>query len=340
MTEIAPTRTRAADPVPLRLDFIVGMARGGTTWLGRVLAMHPELAVFGETSFWGNLYVPPRPDGLYGGAELRQVLEIQRERDWRATTRDERDILLGAGARDYGLLVEHALARLEPPVSPADAFRGIAAAIAESEGKRCVLEKTAHHVHWLPRIATAFPDARFILTLRDPYEFVVSLRHLGNRLEGRADRILDRPWRHPLLAALAWRGYMNSTERARLRYDDRLLVIGTNELRERPAPTIDRIQAFLDLPIRELAVALSPVNSSFAGRPRPEPAGDDIFWTNLVARSAMRRNGYAPRRARFEAGRMLASIVLLPLSAAISFARLPRRAKIPFREYLSVWVRR
>ena len=330
----------ARGQVPLRVNFIVGMARGGTTWLGRVISMHPELAVFGETSFWGNLYVRPRADRLYGGDELLQVLEIQRERDWRATTRDEHDVLLGAGARDYGMLVEQALARLEPPVSPADAFRAIAAAIAESEGKRRVLEKTAHHVHWLPRIPAGFPDSRFILTLRDPYEFVVSLRHLGNRLEGRADRILDRPWRHPLLAALAWRGYMNSTERARIRYDDRLLVIGTNELRERPAPTLERIQAFLDLPIRELPVALTPLNSSFAGRPRREPGADDVFWTNLVARSAMRRNGFSPRRVRFQAGRMLASVVVLPLSAAISFARLPRRAKVPFREYLSVWVRR
>jgi len=337
---VTPSRSTATGEGPLRIDFIVGMARSGTTWLGRVLSEHPELAVFGETSFWGNLYVLPGADGLYGARELRKVLEIQRTRDWRSTTRDERDILMGASAGDYRTLIEHAIARVEPPVSPADVFRAIADAIAVSEGKHHVLEKTPHHVHWLPRIAAAFPDSKFVLTVRDPYEFVLSLRHLGNRLDGRIERILDRPWRHPLLAALAWRGYMNSIERARLRHGDRLLVIRTSELRERPALVVNRIQTFLDVPVRDLPIELPHANSSFAGRPRPEPGGDDIFWTNLVARSAMRMNGYSPRRIPFEPARLFASVLLLPLSVSISAVRLPRKAKISFREYLSVWLSR
>jgi len=70
--------TRADTAQAVRVDFLLGMARSGTTWLGRTLAEHPEVAVFGESSFFGRLYVPPGPDGMYGDRELARVRAIQR----------------------------------------------------------------------------------------------------------------------------------------------------------------------------------------------------------------------------------------------------------------------
>src|SRR5262249_32454660 len=234
-----------SDGSRVQIDFIVGMSRSGTTWLGRVLSAHPDIAVIGETSFWGNCYVPPRPDGLYGEQELTKVLEIQRTRDWRTTTQDDRHILTSAGTHDYRLLVEDAIARVQPPVHPSSVFRALALTVAEREGKCHVVEKTPHHIHWLPRIVAAFPQSKFLVTERDPYEFVISLGHLGNRIDRRLARALDRPWRHPLLSALAWRGYINSIEKARIDYPDRILVIRTSDLRERSEVAVADAQRFL-----------------------------------------------------------------------------------------------
>ncbi len=42
------------------LGFIVGMSRSGTTWLSNSLNAHPSVAVFGETGFWGKMYIVPK----------------------------------------------------------------------------------------------------------------------------------------------------------------------------------------------------------------------------------------------------------------------------------------
>jgi hypothetical protein len=329
------TLTSRTTPASPHVDFLVGTARSGTTWIGRVLSHHPDLAVFGETSFFGRLYVSPRSDGLYGRRELRAVIETQVGRDWRATTRDTEDVL---SAASYAVLVREAVAALEPPIAPVDVFLTIAGVVARSEGKRRVLEKTPHHVHWLAEIADLFPDARFVLAVRDPYEFVVSLRHQGNRLSARTDRLLDAPWRHPLIAALAWRGYMRSMERALERCPNRIHVVRTEDLRLQPRSAVDRIQAFLGLEAAELPVDLPPINSSFAVATMPPLRGEDLFWLNLVAGSLITRFGYeAPPTAR-ESLRTLASALTAPASLAATAVRLPAMVRRPLRDYVGRWL--
>jgi hypothetical protein len=328
-----PAPGTAKTPSP-QIDFLVGMARSGTTWLGRVLAHHPEIAVFGESSFFGRLRVPPRPDGLYGPAELQEVVRIQRERDWRSTTTDEEDVLHAS----YADLMRTALAGLAGPVPPAEAFRRIAAAVASSEGKPRVIEKTPHHVHWLPDLAEAFPDARFVLTIRDPYEFVASHVNLGNRLGSRRERALDRSWRHPLIASLAWRGYMLSSERALAGYPERTLAVRTEELRTGPRATLDRIQAFLGVDWSELPVDLAPLNSSFPPGVRPEPRADDLVWLRLVAGRVLRRHGYRPPETRREPVRVLASFLTAPVVLLVTGARLPFGVRGSFADYLARWL--
>src|SRR5262249_53419034 len=186
----------------------------------------------------------------------------------------------------------------------------------------------------------AFPQSKFLVTERDPYEFVISLGHLGNRIDRRLARALDRPWRHPLLSALAWRGYINSIEKARIDYPDRILVIRTSDLRERSEVAVADAQRFLGVPVCELPVGLPPLNSSFAGGRRPEPSGDEVFWTNVVARDAMLRNGFLPRRTPIAPSQLFTSFLELPVSLAISCARLPWKTRGSRRDYLSLWLRR
>jgi hypothetical protein len=322
---------------PVRVDFIVGMARSGTTWLGRTLSAHPELAVFGESSFFGRLYVRPRPDGTYGNEELKRVAAIQREQDWCATTGDESGCLTNTRTEDYPALIDSALGGLQAPVSPADAFRSLASAIALSEGKPRVVEKTPHHVHWLDRIAASFPEARIVLVTRGPYGFMLSLRHLGDRIERRHRRALDRPFRHPLLCALAWRGYMLSVERALERYRDRILLVDSNSLRERPGDALALIQSFLGVELHELAPALAE-NSSFRDGRRPALEGQDVFWMNVVAGRVMSRHGYARERVPLRPARILSSLLMVPVSLAFVVFGLRRQVPGSFRAYLWRWL--
>jgi hypothetical protein len=328
-----------SSPASVRVDFIVGMARSGTTWLGRTLAAHPDVAVFGESSFFGRLYVPPRNSGTYGDTELDRVAAIQRKQEWCTTTGDKANPLTNTRPEDYAALVEAALRELRAPVSPADTFRSLASAIARSEGTQRVLEKTPHHVHWLERIAPDFPESRFVLLKRDPYDFMLSLRHLGLRIEGRRQRAMDTPWRHPLFCALAWRGYMLSIERALERYGDRIVVIDAGDLRRSPKELLASVQAFLELDVRDLPPA-DAENSSFRTGRRPALRGQDVFWMNLIAGRVMRRNGYERQPYRVRPISLLASLVVLPLSAAYVAVGLRRRVPGSFPRYIARWLGR
>ena len=322
------------------IDFIVGMARSGTTWLGRALGAHPDAAVFGESSFFGRLYVPPRAGGAYGEEELERVRMIQREQEWSTTTGDESGCLRNTPSAEYAALVDAAFHELRAPASPAETFSSLARAIARSEGKARVIEKTPHHVHWLSRIAASFPDAKFVIVKRDPYGFMLSLQHLGDRLATRRRRALDRPWRHPLLAAFAWRGYMLSVESAVERYGDRVLVVDSRELRQRPTETLANIQSFLGLEVHDLAPGALGENSSFGEGRRPRLGSPDLFWLNLVAGSVMRRNGYEAERNPLQPLQVLGSFLWLPVSAAYVAVALPRRVPGSFRSYLARWLGR
>jgi hypothetical protein len=323
-----------------RIDFVTGMARSGTTWLARALGTHPDVAVFGESSFFGRLYVPPRPDGLYGAAELERVRAIQRGQEWRATTGDASACLRSTPPERWPALVDGAFDGLAPPVAPAAAFQALAAAVARAEGASRVVEKTPHHVHWLHRLAVAFPDARFVLLIREPYGFMLSFGHLGDRIESRQQRALDRLWRHPLIAALAWRGYAGSIERARRRYPERTLFVDRQELRQRPAETLARVQAFLELEPHALASDDAGRNSSFPSGTRAGLREQDVSWMSLVAGRTMRRSGYRPEQVPLRPLPIALSFVTLLFSLAYAAVQLPRMVPGSFRDYLSGWLGR
>jgi hypothetical protein len=315
------------------------MARSGTTWLGRTLAEHPDIAVFGETSFWGRLHVPPASDGLYGEKQLARVQSIQRMREWRVTTYDDSGILKRTRPDQYSALIDSVFAEMRPPIAPADVFRRIALALAQSEGKSHVVEKTPHHIHWLPEIAALFPQSKFVVLARDPAGFMLSYLHLGNRLESPLQRALDRSWRHPLIAAVAWRAYMHSIASALAEYGDRIELVATRELRESPREVLKRVQSFLGVDVYDLAPVAPPRGSSFDGRRRPELESEDVFWIGLVAGDLARRNGYEiaslPRRPL----RIAASVLLVPFVAIVTAVRLPWIVRRSFGDYLSRWLR-
>ena len=326
-------------PAQPRLDFVAGLPRSGSTWLGRALGRHPDVAAFGETCFYGRLYVEPREDGLYGAEELERVRQIQRTRDWETTTTDPTGGDPPWRPGEYAELVDAVFAGLRPPLPPHEVLEAIAAAVVERGAKQRAIEKTPQHVHWLPRMAESFPDARFVLTQRNPYEYTASYKRLGRRLDSRVRRALDSPWRHPLIAALFWRSYARSIRRALAAYPDRTLLVRNEDLKDRTVETLAGIQAFLELSEADLTGSAG-ANSSFREGEERALSATDVFWMNLVAGRAMRACGYEQRPAKPGIAPAAASIALAPLSLAATAVRIPRMVPGSFVAYTRGWRRR
>jgi hypothetical protein len=95
------------------------------------------------------------------------------------------------------------------------------------------------------RIASTIPDARFIYLLRHPIERLVSQFHyvtMNGQGGGDIDRaVLRDPFLTRSMYAFQIEKYLEHFDR------DRLLVLTTDELRERPDETLARAFAFIDV---------------------------------------------------------------------------------------------
>lgn len=282
------------------------MSRSGTTWLGRCLNRHPAVCVIGETQFWGRQFEPPRREGGYTPAQLDAIVDRLAGPEFAARLDGMRTLRALDQQSAQGILTEAARAC---PTSPGALYRELCAAIAAAERKELVIEKTPHHVNWLDRLLSELPAARVVLTYRDPYEFMLSYKHQGDRQSAAKQEFFDILY-HPLGCALAWRGYARAILRARHDHPDQTLVVDYAEIGAAPAAVLDRIQAFLGLARVELEAPAD--NSSFPNRARPRLAPDDVFWMNIVARREMEMLRFDRRRTPRRPLPIVRSLVRLP----------------------------
>jgi len=69
-----------------------------------------------------------------------------------------------------------AFARALPPAPPAEQYRRLFAWLAERHGRACWVERSGSSIEYLPALAAAFPEARFLHLHRDGRETALSMR--------------------------------------------------------------------------------------------------------------------------------------------------------------------
>ncbi len=321
--------------------FITGMARAGTQWMCKCLNEHPDAAAFGESMFFGRRFVGPGPDGTYGPAEFTALRGRLLEHGT--------CIHSTAGGGPGGLkvltiaalpaLIEQLFPDSAPRSTPGEVFRRLAHAIAEREGKPIAIEKTPHHLNWIDRIHAALPEARFVIMIREPYSFMLSYKHQGDRKAERIQRAFARRY-HPVACALIWKSSLLAAKVALTRHSARAMLINFDDLRADPHATLGRIQEFFGLAPVNLADAVPPDNTSFPSGLRPALQPEDIFWMNRIAGRTMRRHEYAITPTPFAAARILWSLLRLPWWAIRNYLNLRSRVSGSTATYLLHWFRR
>ena len=282
-----------------RVHFIVGMSRCGITPLSRCLNLHPQVAVFGESRFFGRCYVEPETARGYSSEQLSRLERVLRQFEWAATVGEEPGCLRNLSLEGFRELLAATFAQVPAPIPPGPLFATLAERIADVEGKWYVFEKTPHHLNWVDRIVENVPGARFVVLLCDPYAFA--------RLHREEDALY-----HPVGAAILWRGYMRSYERAAARYDDRIVVVDAGELARDGTGTLERVQGFFGLAPHDLSTPLVPFSRAFLAGADGEVDSVETFWINLLCGRLMRRHGYERRRTPVEPRRLAGSLVSFP----------------------------
>lgn len=264
--------------------FVVGVPRSGTTWIQRMLAMHPEA--------WGLLetYMFSRASGL--GALL----------DSAPPARKGGDLDLPPPGLGRIFEREELVAELRS-IASRWLSRG-------SGGARFVIEKSPWHLSDLDVIAEILPSARFVHVMRDGRDVAVSIvaaRRSWSRVEQRSPSATVRE------IAGVWADAMREGETARTLVGDAMIETRYEDARADPAGTCRAILAHCEMPFDEGLVGRIVEATEFgrADRPHgessPSRAGEVGQWRERFglrdAWSFERRAGDALEETGYEQDR-------------------------------------
>ncbi|MEM8873938.1 MAG: sulfotransferase [Planctomycetota bacterium] len=321
---------------PRVIAFVVGTSRGGTTWLSKVLNCHPRIACFGESGFFGRHWFEPDADGRLSGTQVREKFDGAIAGTWGPHTGDVGTLRRANTPELHAALRE----RLEPMTAAggtvAEVFDAYAGAFGVAEGKPLVIEKTPHHVNHVDRILDAVPDAKFIVTLRDPYSFMRSYKFQGQQYDAERRAHAERVY-HPITCALIWRRYFRSVFELETTHADRVFRFDIGALADREEAVLDDLQDFLSVERAPLAGQVPRDNSSFPSGQREELGAGDVWWMNRIAGPEIDAGGW-PRRS---AGGMVGLLpaLTLPIWAVRNFGHLRRTVRNPARYAASLFRR-
>lgn len=132
--------------------FIVGCARSGTTLLQALVAAHPRVRSFPESHFFSWV---GRSDVVTAAARLSRFV------DRAGLTPPWEDV-----------------ATIESREQLVVAFIDLLDRATVETGCDAWVEKTPHHVHYIPQIEEALPDAKFLHILRNAPDTITSLHRV------------------------------------------------------------------------------------------------------------------------------------------------------------------
>jgi hypothetical protein len=196
--------------------FIVGNDRSGTTMLRMILDSGPDAAIPPESMFLTDVTIP---DGdADWPALLHEVWYHPKVRLWE---------LPGPPPA------------VPPGLAPADAARFVLgapfAAYARKHGKPRWGDKTPHYVHHVERLSRIWPDARFVVLVRDGRDVALSLRGMPFGP--------NNAW----AAAQWWARGIRAGAAAQLAYPDRVMTVRYEDLAGDPSTQVPAVCAFLGL---------------------------------------------------------------------------------------------
>ena len=302
---------------PIGPVFIVGNARSGSTLLRHMLNRSPAIAIAPETHFLrraGRLRLAEQLAGPPSEATAARVVAALYAEDAQSRTGYWPWLRKHVPQADFTARFERTDRSL------AGLFRLLIDTFAEHRPDPAAVlligEKSPEHLTGVERLATWYPDALFVHTLRDPRAIYAS--ELRRRREGRwgvKQRRLPLPERVVDLAlvpmqllhtAAAWRRAARLDVRYRARLGRSYQLVQYEELVRHPAATIERVCAGLGVAYDPAMLEVDTIGSSFAETRHAgtglDPAAIDRWrrhvggvaraWFRITLGREMRQRGY------------------------------------------------
>lgn len=259
--------------------FLVGMPRSGTTSLMKLLNSHKDIVSFGESLFFGRQYLKPSEGEFYVREEITLLYKFYLNYNWINKFSDtQKQIYKELITKKYKELL------LNDKITPKFFFDTLCKVFEFTFNKKFSIEKTPHHIHFIDRVKGHYPDSKFIITYRNPYDFMLSYKFQGSQTNEEVRRKFEKTY-HPLQVALIWRKYINSITKYKALTNTLLLDIETLE-----GYGLYKLAKFLNIEKEDLEI-LKKDNSSFSKmKVKPKLDKIDIFWVNLLLKKYLKEN--------------------------------------------------
>lgn len=321
------------------IRFIAGTPRSGTTYLTRALNIHPNVAAFGETSFWGRGYHQPGPNGTYTPHSLRKVLTAIKAHELPVTIgKKEPGFLKNVTQERMDDIVDQTFSDDQTHLTPSEVFCRFGEAIAHAEGKQYWVEKTPHHVMWADRIFQALPNARLVILLREPYAF---MRSYKSKMEVNLERGERPDVYHPLRCAFVWRSTARAVLRLIDRYPGKIFMIKTHELHRDPIGMLEKVVSFFRFPQIKWDPEVLPsrnTNTFFVGDTKPEVLDIDRAWMNIIAKSEIHGANFDYIPSSITKISFIWSLLILPKWVLQTYRHMDRNVPGSTLKYLGRWI--
>jgi omega-hydroxy-beta-dihydromenaquinone-9 sulfotransferase len=242
-----------------RLIFVVGNSRSGTTMMGRVLGGHADVFTFNELHFFEQLWAPTTDPETLDTHEARDLLTtlLSYQRDGYYAQHKPWQYLDEA---------ERIVAAIDGPVTPPAVFNAFINHECALNSKPIGCDQTPRNLYYLEELMALYPDARFVVMVRDPRDVLLSQK---NRWKRRRLGAKGTPWwnalrtwagYHPITISMLWRSGVAAGDR--FANDPRVCVLRFEDLLAGPEAQLRRVCEALGLSYDPIMLDVPRVGSS------------------------------------------------------------------------------
>ncbi len=227
-----------------RMIFVVGNSRSGTTMMGRILGGHADVFTFNELHFFEQLWAPTiEPEALdpRKACDLLTMLMSYQRDGYYASHKP----------RQYLDECEKIVDTIDNPITAPAIFSAYINHEIAAHSKTIGCDQTPRNLYYLEELLKLYPDARFVVMVRDPRDVLLSQK---NRWKRRRLGAKGTPWwnalrtwagYHPQTISLLWRSGVAAGDR--FKDDPRVCILRFEDLLNKPEAELRRVCEAMDL---------------------------------------------------------------------------------------------
>jgi hypothetical protein len=286
------------DEIPAPI-FVVGAPRSGTTLTAKILGRHSRIFMPGETHFFDDIYARRRELGELSDAEsLRKVIGRLRTLYWRYDESTDQQRL-------DQLLQKHDVSeRLTDCRSYKDVLNCFMEIQMRGVGKIRWGNNVPKDIFHVVEIVSFYPDAKFIVCVRDVRDFLLSYKNRWKTTGGEnAER--TRKLYHPIITSLLWRANVKQIGRLDKSVPPgNCLIVRYEKLVKNPGSVVRGICRFIGEDFEQNMLEINEQNSSFSvrergiysssvGRWRRGLTNEEVYTAQTLTKKFLGKLGYA-----------------------------------------------